>query len=275
MKTSESHNLKIPGSRAHGFPHDSASGALSKRVGTAADVTAGSASKIAVVIPALDPVPELSALAAALLDRGAAGVIVVDDGSAPPCRGVFESLRSLPNCTVLTHDRNRGKGRALKTAFARILERHPELQGVVTADADGQHGIDDIFAVARTLASEPGALVLGVRDFTAAGVPMRSVFGNRLTSALFGLLYRRRLGDTQTGLRGIPAEALQWMIRLEGERYDYEITMLIEAARRGLVFTQVPIATRYFDNNAGSHYRIVRDSARIFAHLIAGLGRKP
>lgn len=237
--------------------------------------TGGGRTGIAVVIPALNPVPELSGLVTALLDRGAAEVIVVDDGSDPECGGVFAALRGLPCCTVLTHDRNLGKGRALKTAFTWILQRRPELPGVVTADADGQHSVEDIFTVARTLTAGTGALVLGVRDFTASGVPARSVLGNRLTSAVFRLLYRRRVGDTQTGLRGIPTEALRWMVELEGERYDYEITMLIEAARRGLAFTQVPIATRYFDNNAGSHYRLVRDSARIFAHLVAGLGRKP
>ena len=60
-----------------------------------------------VVIPALDPGPELPDYAASLLARGAAGLVVVDDGSGPDSQTVFRALEELDRCTVLRHQVNR------------------------------------------------------------------------------------------------------------------------------------------------------------------------
>lgn len=58
---------------------------------------------------------------------------------------------------------------------------------------------------------------------------------------------------------------------LAGDRYEYELNMLIEANRRCVPFVLVPIETIYFDNNAGSHYRTVIDTLHIVALLSRGL----
>ncbi len=79
----------------------------------------------------------------------------------------------------------------------------PDVAGVVTADADGQHAPEDIERVADVLAAQPEALVLGARSF-GDDVPLRSRFGNILTRGIMHALLGRKLTDTQTGLRGIP-----------------------------------------------------------------------
>jgi len=92
-----------------------------------------------------------------------------------------------------------------------------------------------------------------------------------VTSRIFQLLYNYNLNDTQTGLRGIPTSELTWIVETNGERYDYEINMLINARHYNLAILTIPIKTLYFDNNSGSHYSTVKDSARIFLCLISGL----
>ena len=93
---------------------------------------------------------------------------------------------------------NQGKGQALKTAFTYIQEQN--IYGtVVTADADGQHKVWDIFRTANKASENPNKLILGVRAFSGK-VPLRSRFGNSLTKALFKLQTGVGVTDTQTGL---------------------------------------------------------------------------
>ena len=225
----------------------------------------------AVVLPALDPSPRLTTVVRDLLKQGVPRIIVVNDGSGSSFDRLFRAIGKMERCSLLTHDRNLGKGRALKTAFGYFLENFATLDGVVTADADGQHAVDDIVTVCRRVSGGGGSLVLGMRSFRGKDVPWRNHFGNAVTSVLFRLLYGSYLEDTQTGLRGIPAGELPWMADLPGDRYEYEMNMLIGAKRRGLPISSVPIRTLYPDGNAGSHYGVLRDSSRIFACLMSGL----
>ena len=237
------------------------------------ETEAGALNRCVIVVPALDPDGTLPGFAASLLERGAEQVVVVDDGSREGCRGIFRELEAMTDCTVLRHQVNQGKGRAMKDAFAYIKQQERWTGcAVVTADADGQHSVEDICAVGRAALEAPDQLVLGVRDLTLPQVPPRSKLGNRLSSWAFHALYGVRLGDTQTGLRGIPWEMLEWCGTIAGERFEYEMNMLIRAARERVGLRQVTIQVIYYDNNAGTHLRAVRDSWRVFVILLSGLG---
>lgn len=225
----------------------------------------------AVIIPALNPIPALADFVRGLLERGIPEVIVVNDGSDSSCNPIFREVEQLEHCTVLVHEVNRGKGRALKTAFAYINEHYSYLDGVVTADADGQHTVEDICRVGEKLSLKENSLVLGVRNFKESNVPLRSYMGNLMTGFLFQSLYGYNLQDTQTGLRGIPISELPWMIETSGDRYDFEINMLIKARHHNISFATVPIQTVYFDNNSGSHFGTVKDAVPIFLRLFSGL----
>ncbi|MCI9038012.1 MAG: glycosyltransferase [Oscillospiraceae bacterium] len=233
----------------------------------------GSLHNCIIVIPALDPGPELPDYVESLLGLGARGVVVVDDGSDGAHQAAFQALERLEGCTLLRHEKNQGKGVALKTAFAFILQNGAWTgAAVVTADADGQHSVQDVCAVGRAALEETDRLVLGVRDLTLPQVPPRSKLGNRLTSWAFHLLYGVRLADTQTGLRGIPWGMLAWCGEIRGERFEYEMNMLIRAAREHRELRQVVIQVIYYDNNQGSHLHAVRDTWRVFLVLVSGLG---
>ncbi len=218
---------------------------------------------VAVLIPAYQPDELLVRTVSGLLENGAGRVVVVDDGSDSACRKVFDSVEAM-GVHVCRHPRNRGKGAALKTGIAWIRENVPDCLGVVTADADGQHAPADVLRVAELTYENPGSLILGVRDFSGETVPWRSRAGNRITSLVFRWMTGIRCGDTQTGLRGIPAALFNMAEAGEGERYEYEINFLLDAAEAKVPFVMEPIQTIYLDDNRASHFRVVRDSYLVY-----------
>ncbi|WP_282760685.1 bifunctional glycosyltransferase family 2/GtrA family protein [Actinoplanes sandaracinus] len=218
------------------------------------------------LIPAYQPDHRLAELVGRL-DRHR--VLVVDDGSGPSYAAAFEAARRA-GAEVITLSRNRGKGFALKAGFAHIRNRCPG-EDVVCADSDGQHRVEDIEAVAARVELSDAAMVLGVRRFTGP-VPARSRFGNTATRMIFKLVTGCAVTDTQTGLRGYPARMLPWLGRVPGDRFEYELRLLLRAARERKPIDEVPIATVYLDGNSSSHFRPVIDSARIYGPLLAFAG---
>jgi glycosyltransferase involved in cell wall biosynthesis len=223
-----------------------------------------------IVVPALTPGAPLVASVRALRSHATAPIIVVDDGSGPAYGTLFRAVASIPAVTVLSHATNRGKGRALRTAMARVLDRHRDALGVVTADADGQHAVEDILAVSEALRQHPDALVLGTRRFTR-DAPVANRLGNAVARWLLRRVAGRALGDTQTGLRGIPRRYLRELLALRGARYEFELEMLLWACARGIAIHEHPIRTIYGD--VASHFGAVTDSARmapVLARFVAG-----
>lgn len=199
-------------------------------------------------------------------------VVVVDDGGKEAFAPIFERVREL-GATVLVHEENRGKGAALKTGFAYLLEKG-ETEGCVTADADGQHLTKDIIKVAQKVKENPDALVIGGRKFNRPGVPLRSKAGNYATRFTYNLLCGQCLGDTQTGLRGIPASRLGDMLTIPGDRYEYEMGQLLRARAMDLPLVETEIETVYRDvENSTSHFNPLQDAMRVYRPVVmAGLG---
>lgn len=214
-----------------------------------------------ILIPAFRPDDRLVQLTDDLRRANPAlEIVVVDDGSGPRFRHVFDTLES--GLHVLRHEHNRGKGAALRTGFAWAQDARPG-KAIVTADADGQHLVPDILAVARRLEASGGdTIVLGCRTF-AGDVPLRSRLGNTVARAIFAAASRQAVSDTQTGLRGMPARAIPFLLGLPGDRFDYELRMLLDAGRHGFRLHEVPIETVYLEENRSSHFRPVVDSLRV------------
>lgn len=221
----------------------------------------------ALVVPALDPPDGLPAYLVSLRERCHVPIVLVDDGSSSSCAGIFRACAAIPGVSVLRHGTNRGKGRALKTAFSRLLETCPGLRGCVTCDCDGQHAPDDVARCLDALAARPDALVLGCRVFSLAQVPWKSRLGNNAMRLLFRLVTGRPFLDTQTGLRAIPVAFMQELLDCPGERFEFETRMLLRMGTRKL--EEVPIRTLYVDGNRGTHFNPVADSLRIVSLVLS------
>lgn len=223
-----------------------------------------------VVIPSLNPTNDLITYVDELLKENIPEIIIVNDGSKEECHSIFTHLKNKERCIVLQHETNRGKGQALKTAFQYVLKKG-SYRGIVTADCDGQHSVQDVLKVGEALTKFHNGIILGVRNFQEKYVPFRSYLGNTITNFIFKLLFRYELKDTQTGLRGIPFEQLKILTSLLGDRYEYEMNVLIYVARNKLIIKEVPIHTLYFNNNVNSYYQPIKDSVKILRTIISSL----
>ncbi len=219
-----------------------------------------------ILIPAYQPEYKLVRLVEELMLFELNDIIVIDDGSGEQYGDIFELAKDF-GAIVVRHDRNLGKGEAIKTGIRAAIMRFDTEICVITADADGQHRPADIAWVSNALDCNPGSLILGTRCFDGEDVPGRSRFGNRLTSKIFKLMTGVDCADTQTGLRGIPGTLLELALQTPGSRYEYELNFL-EAAAAEVPFVEVSIETVYEDGNKCSHFRPVRDSLRVYGRPI-------
>jgi len=215
-----------------------------------------------VLLPVHQPGPELLHLVRDLRVEDANAVVLVDDGSGPSFEAVLLSAEAL-GCTLLRMPVNRGKGVALRTGLRHCIAEYPG-RDVVTADGDGQHRAADVRAVAARAGR--GNLVLGVRRFDR--MPLRSRVGNVLIQRLFRAVTGQSVSDTQTGLRAYPASLLKDLCDVPGERFEYEMNVLLTVAGTGCRIDEVPIPATYLDGNAGSHFGGVTDSVRVLGSLM-------
>ena len=220
------------------------------------------------LIPSLEPDDRLPAYVRRLLDKGFQHVVIVDDGSSAAYQPIFAELDAMDGVSVTHHELNRGKGCALKTGYAYIQAHFPAASGVITADADGQHTVEDCWHLAEVLTEGKRALYLGSRNFNLDHVPPKSRHGNKITSAVFRLLYGVYLPDTQTGLRAFRMADLPFMLDVPGERFEYEMQVLIACARAKLPMIPIEIETVYENENAGTHFHPIRDSYRIYKVIL-------
>lgn len=219
---------------------------------------------ISIVIPSLDPDEKLVEVVRGLREAGFEDIVIINDGSSAGTLRFYDEAALSGGVTLLTHDVNKGKGSALKTAIKWLTENRPDCVGAVTADSDGQHTVEDIVLVARELAEHPDCIVMGSRNFGESGIPARSRFGNKATRMVLRMSTGLRLSDTQTGLRGLPAYRFGELLEVEGERYEFEMNALVYAGKNGIPIREVPIKTVYINGNVGSKFRVVADSMRIY-----------
>ena len=214
------------------------------------------AGTVLVVVPALDAAPTIAGVVAGVHGMlPHAAVLVVDDGSSD---GTGDRARSA-GARVLRFDVNRGKGAALRAAFALAVEEG--MSAVLTIDADGQH--DPRFAAALLAALGDADVVVGVRRREGTRMPFHRRVSNGLSSWAISCCAGVPLPDTQSGYRAIRTEVLRRVAPV-GDRYEFETDFLIRAARAGFRIAGVPIPTIY---GAPSHFRPLHDAARVVATI--------
>lgn len=216
-----------------------------------------------VIIPAYKPHEKIMSDFMQELKKSFKNIVIVDDGSGKDYQSIFKKFEDM-GITVLRHNVNMGKGRAIKTAFNYCLNTYPHLLGTITADCDGQHTVRDIKKCIEKLKEDPKKLVIGTRNFDEENVPFKSRYGNKITRNMFAAFVGIKITDTQSGLRAFGTENMRAFLTTSGERYEYETNMLIECKENSIEIAEVPIATVYINNNELSHFNPLRDSILIY-----------
>lgn len=216
-----------------------------------------------ILIPAYNPTNDLIPLTSNLLKEGFR-IVVVNDGSNSNTLKIFKKLDK--QIKILKHKVNMGKGQALKTGFSYIL-KNIKCNGVITADADGQHILEDILKINNELKTSSDTLILGSRKQNNEML-LKSRVGNTITRFIFKLVTKTTIYDTQSGLRGIPYKYLNDFLKIDGARYEYEINMLLYCANKKIKITEIPINIIYIDNNKASSFKVVKDSIKIYKCIL-------
>lgn len=219
-----------------------------------------------VVIPAYQPDEQLVELVKQLAENKFS-VLIVNDGSREECNGFFSQCEEYAK--IIHSPKNEGKGAALKRGFAAAEELFPEEETVITADADGQHRVEDVIRVREKLESGSD-FVLTVR-YLQGKIPFRSKFGNVLSRIVYTIMTGHYFDDNQSGLRGFHKKHIKWLLNVKGNKYDYEMNMLCYADKQGIRIATLPIKAIYIDGNKSSHFNPVKDTVRIYKRLFSSL----
>lgn len=224
-----------------------------------------------VLIPSYKPDERLLDFLGQLKELGVEDVLIVDDGSEEKYHEIYtKATKEFPNCEVIYHAVNLGKGRALKTGMNHALNKYPDMVGVVACDADGQHPAHTVQKAAKAMHEHPDKLILGTRRFfKGKNVPFSNFLGNQITIFVFKLLTGLYFGDTQCGLRAFPNKVMRKLIKSQGDGFEYENIMLIDLRREKIGYAEIPMDAIYFEEDVHtSHFNKIKDSFIIYKNIL-------
>ena len=217
--------------------------------------------KYIALIPAYEPDEQLEKVVKDLKENDFE-IIVVNDGSDETYNKYFDAC----DTKVISYNTNKGKGYALKTGLKYIKDHYNDYI-VVTMDSDGQHTVKDAIKLCKYIEKHPKELVLGKR-IRNEKTPLRSKLGNAITRFVFKLVSHQDIYDTQTGLRAFGKDVLDYHLQIEGNRFEYEMNILLYAKNYNIKITELEIETIYIDNNSKSHFNPIKDSYRVYKQII-------
>ncbi len=201
------------------------------------------------IVPAYNAEPSVAKVVKGLKrNLPKAFVLGVDDGSTDGTRAILKSVCD----EIIEFPSNRGKGAALRAAFANALEKGAA--AVLTIDSDGQH--DPAFAPAIVAALDEADIVIGTRDLSGESVPTHRRIANAISSAATRAVSGGKVRDSQSGYRAFRADVLR-QVDARGDRYEFETDFIIRAARAGFSTKNVPISTIY---GSPSYFREFHDA---------------
>jgi glycosyltransferase involved in cell wall biosynthesis len=166
-------------------------------------------------------------------------VLVIDDGSAD----ATSAIAALAGAEVIRHDRNQGKGMALKNAFLRAKEMDADI--LVCLDGDGQHNPDEIPLLLAPIRRNEADMVIGSRFLDVKSeIPAYRRMGQEILNFLTNRVSHSDVTDSQSGFRAFSKRAIQSLTLDEGG-IGIESFMQRSAHDQQLRVAEVPISCRY------------------------------
>lgn len=218
-----------------------------------------------ILIPVFNPSNKLLELIKDLKKENL-NILIVNDGSKEN-NNIFKNIKKEYNIKILEYDNNMGKGYALKYGMKYYLDNYKDFKGIITVDGDYQHKPCDVLKVISEMNKYQDTIILGCRNFNLKQVPFSNRLGNKITSYVFKILNSKYLSDTQTGLRGIPNSLINDCLKVDGNRFEYEIGELIYFVKNDINIKEVSIETIYYSSRESKFHK-VSDSIRIYKIIL-------
>lgn len=224
---------------------------------------------VAVLVATHEPGRALLDLVEPLICAGTSPIIVVDDGSSAAREWLMDRLSLEPTVHLVRHSTQQGRGAALKTGIQYFLDHLRHYTGLVTVSGDGQYAAEDVLRIARALHRSPKLAIVAAREFPSAG-PRHTK--RPLTDRALRLLFRTLTGiavsDIQTRLRALPTGLLPRLLRIPGNRFEYEFATLLHIARSGYPLAEHAVPSRIDSPGADPEFRPVSDSVSMLRALL-------
>jgi glycosyltransferase involved in cell wall biosynthesis len=185
-------------------------------------------------------------------------IYVVDDGSTDNTAEVVRQTGVIR----LFHEKNTGKGAALRTGISHALDDATE--AIFIIDGDGQHDPNRIPAFLNLMEESRCDAVFGTRQFPLGKMPFDRIISNTLSSLIVSATVKQKIRDSQCGYRLYRAEVLRKM-QIVSDKFEVETEMLIKTIQLGFRIQTCAIPTVYF--GSGSHIHRFTDTYR-FCRLI-------
>lgn len=208
---------------------------------------------VVALIPALNEAATIAQVVVEIRPHVSA-VVVVSDGSTD----ATADLARAAGATVLVQGETQGKGQAVRTGLAHVLQSS-DVEYVLILDGDRQHLPSEAPRLMAAAAADDVDLVVGERQFDRDAMPASRYYANVVGSRALSSFMGSTLRDTQCGYRLFRASILR-RLALRSTGYDIETEMLVKVGRLGGRIVNVPITAVY--NGAPSKLRPVRDTTR-------------
>jgi len=185
-------------------------------------------------------------------------VIVVNDGSTDSTADILSRFSGLE---IVSYEKNKGKGYALRQGFKRAVETGYEY--AISIDSDGQHFANDLPSFLLALETHTGSIIIGQRNMDQANVPGKSNFGRNFSNFWFTFETGIKLNDTQSGYRLYPVKRLS-ELNFFSTKFEFEIEVLVRSAWAGIPVIEIPVKVFYPEKEKRiSHFRPFIDFTRI------------
>lgn len=186
-------------------------------------------------------------------------VLVCDDGSTDMTAEIAKRL----GAEVIRHERNMGKGAALRTLFMRAEELSSDV--IVTLDGDGQHDPSEIPKIIDPIVRGEADMVVGSRFISGSWMdaPLYRRFGLRLINLFSKKEVKDVVRDTQSGFRAYSSKLLNLVRNCEVDGYGVEMEQLVVAVKNGFRVVEVPVTVKYEGLERTSKRNPVRHGAEI------------
>ncbi len=166
-------------------------------------------------------------------------IIMVDDGSTDGTREILKRYENKPPYQVVYHDKNMGKGAALRTAI-----QYATGDIIVIQDADLEYDPKDYPELIQLILDGKADVVYGSR--LTAGKPVRAFnvlhyFGNKFLTLMTNLLYNTTLTDMETCYKAFKADIVKKVV-IRANRFDFEPEITAKVLKQGVRLFEAPIS---------------------------------